>query len=279
MGAETVGQRFLSIIILLISFGPLGCAERVEGERLILASTTSTEDSGLLGVLLPAFRAAHPEYRIVVLAVGTGEALAMGRRGDADLLLVHAPAAESVFVAEGYGIERREVMYNEFMIVGPSTDPVGVGGSELLSALARMAEGGAPFISRGDDSGTHKRELALWERIGARPDGAWYSSAGQGMADVLRIADEKSAYTLTDRGTYLYLRSGLDLIPLVEGDSALLNIYGVIPVRSSPKVEGAKTFMEWLTGPEAQRVIGEYGREEFGEPLFVPSAGVIEGRE
>jgi tungstate transport system substrate-binding protein len=241
-------------------------------ERLVLASTTSTEDSGLFGHLIPAFEGAHPEFRVVVVAVGTGEALAMGERGDADILLVHAPAAESAFVAQGHGTERREVMYNDFVIVGPPGNPAGLGGSSAKEAFRRIVERGVTFISRGDDSGTHKRELTILEAAGIAPRGDWYLSAGQGMGEVLRIASERGAYTLTDRATYLFLRDKLELEILVEGDEGLLNIYGVIPVSGGRKIAGAEVFMEWITGPEAQHLIGGYGVDRFGSPLFIPSA-------
>jgi tungstate transport system substrate-binding protein len=264
-----VRATLAALVVLLAGCG----AERAPlGTRLILASTTSTEDSGLFNHLIPAFGAAHPEFRVVVVAVGTGEALAMGERGDADVVLVHAPAAESLFVARGHGTERREVMYNDFVIVGPVADPAGVAGLGVLEALCRIAALGAPFISRGDDSGTHKRELALWESAGVVPAGAWYASAGQGMGEVLRIASERAAYALTDRATYLFLREQLSLEVLVEGDARLLNTYGVIPVAHSSKLAGAEAFMEWITGAEGQALIGRYGVERFGRPLFVPSA-------
>jgi tungstate transport system substrate-binding protein len=262
----------LALALPLAFLASCGSGESARPERLILASTTSTEDSGLFNHLLPVFGAAHPEYRVVVIAVGTGEALAMGERGDADVLLVHAPAAESAFVAHGYGTERREVMYNDFAIVGPAADPAALRGLELGSALRKISESEASFISRGDDSGTHKRELALWRTVGLTPAGRWYLSAGQGMGEVLRIASERGAYTLTDRGTYLFLRDRLELEVLVEGDERLRNIYGVIPVAGSPRRRGAEAFMEWVTGEEGQRLIGRYGVERFGQPLFQPSA-------
>lgn len=208
----------------------------------------------------------------MVIAVGTGEALAMGERGDADIVLVHAPAAESLFVASGYGTERREVMYNDFVLVGPPADPAGTRGRSITEALTRIASAGAPFISRGDDSGTHKRELLLWQCAGLKPAGEWYVSAGQGMGEVLRIASERNAYSLTDRGTYLFLRGQLGLEVLVEGDERLLNTYGVIPVAGSPRLQGARVFMEWITGEEGQALIADYGTARFGRPLFVPSA-------
>lgn len=270
--AGFAGWRGVWLVALVILLGGCGFGGAGDGERLILASTTSTEDSGLLSVIRPAFSRAHPEYRIVVIAVGTGEALAMGERGDADVLLVHAPAAESLFVARGHGTERREVMYNDFVVVGPAADPAGVRGLGAVEAVGRIAAARAPFVSRGDDSGTHKRELLLWHAAAIEPAGSWYLSAGQGMGEVLRIASERHAYALTDRGTYLFLGSQLGLEVLVEGSAELLNTYGVIPVAGGPRLAGARVFMEWITGPEGQALIGEYGAARFGRPLFVPSA-------
>jgi tungstate transport system substrate-binding protein len=268
-GLLLVRAALAALIALLMG---CGAGQVPEAERLILASTTSTEDSGLFTHLLPAFGAAHPEFRVVVIAVGTGEALAMGERGDADILLVHAPAAESAFVSGGHGTERREVMYNDFVVVGPEGDPAAIRGLGVAAAFRRIAEVEARFISRGDDSGTHKREVGLWEVAGITPGGEWYASAGQGMGEVLRIASERYAYTLTDRATYLFMREQLGLEILIEGDDRLLNIYGVIPVAGSPKLAGAEVFMEWITGGEGQALIGGYGVERFGSPLFVPSA-------
>jgi tungstate transport system substrate-binding protein len=261
-------------LLLLALLTLTGCAaEQPAPERLILASTTSTEDSGLFTHLLPAFESAHPEFHIAVVAVGTGEALEMGKRGDADVVLVHAPEAESLFVAQGYGEERREVMYNDFVIVGPEGDPASVRGlADPTEALARIAASRAPFVSRGDDSGTHKRELALWKLAGLTPAGGWYLVSGLGMGEVLRLASERRGYTLTDRATYLFLKGNLSLDVLVEGDARLRNIYGVIPVRGSAHSAGARAFMEWITGPEGQARIGEYGVERFGRSLFIPSA-------
>lgn len=259
------------LFLVLATYG-CGSAPGPRPERLIVASTTSTEDSGLFQYLLPAFHAAHPGYRVVVIAVGTGEALALGERGDADVVLVHAPAAESAFVAAGHGTERREVMYNDFVLVGPGSDPADLRGLEIGNALGRLAGSGKPFISRGDDSGTHKRELSLWAAAGMIPAGDWYLSAGQGMGEVLRLAGERRAYTLTDRGTYRFLREQLELEILVTGGAELRNTYGVIPVSGGTRQEGARLFMEWLTGAEGQALIGRYGVAEFGEPLFTPSA-------
>jgi len=241
---------------------------------IILASTTSTQDSGLFDEMLPAFENAYPGYTVKVIAVGTGEALELGRNKDADVLLVHAPASEEEFVAEGYGTERREVMYNDFIIVGPASDPAGISGMEDASAaLAQIAEAEADFISRGDDSGTHKKELSLWERAGIEPSGDWYQEVGQGMGEVLRIASESDAYTMVDRATYLALMDTLELDILVEGDDALFNQYGVIPVTDASNPEGAQAFADWITSSEGQDLIAQFGMERFGQPLFIPNAG------
>jgi len=247
--------------------------EPVEPTRLVLASTTSTQDSGLFDVLIPAFEEAYPEYTVEVVAVGTGEALELGRNKDADVLLVHAKASEEELVAEGYATERRDVMYNDFIIVGPESDPAGVGGTtDAAAALTAISESGAEFASRGDDSGTHKKELQLWEAAGIEPSGDWYLSVGQGMGDTLKLASEKGAYTITDRATYLNLRDTLQLEILVEGDSALFNQYGVLPVTDATNTDGAEAFTEWVTSAEAQAIIEEYGVNTFGQPLFVPNA-------
>lgn len=242
-------------------------------ETLVLASTTSTEDSGLFDVLIPAFEAAHPGIRVHVVAVGTGQALELGRRGDADVLLVHSPAAESAFVAAGHGTERREVMYNDFVIVGPASDPAGVRGlTDAVEALGRIARVGARFVSRGDDSGTHKKERELWTTLGIEPEGAWYLDAGQGMGEVLGMASEMRAYTLTDRSTFLFMKDRLELEIVVEGDPRIYNHYGVIPVRGAKRSDAAHAFAHWITAREGQAVISDYGVERFGRPLFIPSA-------
>jgi tungstate transport system substrate-binding protein len=266
------------LVVGALALGALagvGCAEgRTE---LMLASTTSTEDSGLFEELLPAFEAAHPEYEVHVTAVGTGQALGLGRRGDADVLLVHAPAAESAFVADGFGTIRCEVMYNDFVVVGPSVDPAGLAGlTDAVVALRRIAASRAPFISRGDDSGTHRKERALWGQAGLTPEGRWYKEVGQGMAEALRMASEARGYGLTDRATYLNQRDGLELEVLVEGDDRLFNQYGVIPVAGAAHPAAARAFAGWITGPEGQALIGGYGTPRFGRPLFVPNAGMCD---
>lgn len=252
------------------------CAvERVATPReLILASTTSTEDSGLFEVLLPAFQRAHPDYQVKLIAVGSGEALSLGRRRDADVLLVHAPASEEAFMREGYGDTRLPVMSNDFVIAGPPEDPADVRNSaSALDALRRIASTTAPFISRGDNSGTHQKELELWVAAGIDPEprAAWHMDVGQGMGDALRVANERHAYILTDRGTYLFLTRSLALEILAEGDETLVNPYSVITISSARNPEGAAAFARWIVSGHAQTLISEYGAERFGRPLFEPA--------
>ncbi len=252
---------------------PVAEEEPVETTDLILASTTSTQDSGLFDVLIPAFEEAHPEYKVNVIAKGTGEALELGQNKDADVLLVHAKAKEEAFVADGYGTERRDVMYNDFIIVGPAADPAGIKGtSTAAEALARLSAAGGTFVSRGDESGTHTAEKNLWTKAAITPAGDWYVSAGKGMGDCLTMASEMGGYTLTDRATYLNMEDALELEIVVEGDTALFNQYGVIPVTDATNMEGAQAFAEWITSDEGQAIIAGYGVEEFGQPLFFPNA-------
>jgi len=243
---------------------------------LILATTTSTQDSGLLDDLLPRFESGTG-LSIKTIAVGSGEALAMGRRGDADVLLVHSKAAEDEFMAAGHGSLRLDVMHNDFVLVGPPSDPAGVRGLPAVDALKKIAERGALYASRDDRSGTHARELELWRKAATSPAGKpWYLATGQGMGETARVASEKQAYTLADRGTFLALRKTLDLAILVEGSPELWNSYRVIVVspRKHPKTreKEAMRFAEWIVTPAVQKVIGEFGREKYGTPLFVPDA-------
>lgn len=247
---------------------------------VILATTTSTQDSGLLDVLIPRFEQ-RTRYRVKPVAVGTGQALKMGQMGEADVLLVHAPKSEEAFMRTGAGADRRLVMHNDFVILGPEADPAAIKGlHDTEEALGKIASSDSPFVSRGDDSGTHKKERELWAKAGIEPEGAWYIESGTGMGQTLRIASEKGGYTLADRGTYLALRDTLDLRVLVEKLPPLLNIYHVIGVNPEkfPKVNaaGGRAFADFLVSPEAQRTIGEFGREEYGQPLFVPDAGKSE---
>ena len=255
-----------------------------EPQVLRLATTTSTADSGLLDAILPGFEAAY-NARVDVVAVSTGQAIEIGQAGDADVILVHARAREDAFVEEGSGLARYDVMYNDFIIVGPTDDPAGVQGmTSAAEALAAIAAAEAPFASRGDDSGTHTKELSLWEKAGVTPEGDWYNSLGQGMGETLTFANESNAYTLTDRGTYLSMSATLPNLAIMVGgdsiadnaDSALLNPYGVIPVNpelsANINAELAQQFVDWLISPEVQEQIGQYGVEEFGQPLFYPNA-------
>ena len=240
---------------------------------LLLASTTSTQDSGLFDVLIPAFEAAYPQYVVKVTAVGSGEALKLGENKDADVLLVHSPAAEKTFMEAGFGIERKDVMYNDFIIVGPSSDPAGIKGLKTaVEAFTKISAAKSLFYSRADKSGTNAKELAIWKAAGIEPAGDWYQSTGQGMGETLKIANEKLGYTLADRATYLSAKEGLDLEILVEGDTLLYNQYGVIVVAGAGNEQGAKDFLTWITSAEGQDVIGKYGVEKFGQALFVPNA-------
>lgn len=244
----------------------------VEQTKLVLASTTSTQDSGLFDELIPAFEKAYPEYKVEVIAVGTGEALKLGENKDADVLLVHAKAKEEAFVAAGFGTERHDVMYNDFVIVGPAADPAGIKGMTVAAdALKKVQASGATFVSRGDDSGTYTKEVSIWKAAGETTPTATptYQLAGKGMGDVLKMASEEAAYTLTDRATYLSLKDTLKLDVMVEGDKALFNQYGVIPVAGATNAGGAQAFMDWILGPDGQKVINEYGVEKYGRALFI----------
>jgi len=247
-----------------------------EGAKtMILATTTSTEDSGLLDYILPDFTE-KTGITVEVVAVGTGQAIQLGIDGNADVLLVHDRAKEDAYMAEGHGTRREDVMYNDFVIVGPADDPAGIRGMTSASeAFAKIASSGSTFISRGDDSGTHSKEKKVWAAAGIEPVGDWYISAGQGMNDVLTMAEEQLAYTLSDRATYLSRTlSGYALEILVEGDPVLFNPYGVMDVNPAKypdvKADYAQQFIDWITSPETKELIASFGVEEFGAPLFTP---------
>lgn len=251
-----------------------GSASLAAGPTIRLATTTSTDNSGLLKALLPPFEQSTG-YKVHVIAVGTGKALRLGQNGDVDVVMVHAPAAEQRFVDAGHGVNRRDFMYNDFVIVGPKNDPAGVRGMrDAAGTLKRIAERQAPFVSRGDDSGTHKKELSLWAMAGAKPQGSWYRAAGQGMGKVLQMATELEAYTLTDRGTWLAMQGKLTLDVLVEGDERLANPYGVIAVNPNryPDInyKGAMALIAWVTSPEGQTIIRDF--KVNGHALFIPTA-------
>jgi len=242
--------------------------------EIVLASTTSTQDSGLFKVLIPAFEKDNPTYTVKVVAVGSGEALKLGENKDADVLLVHSPKAEVSFVASGFGEYRKQVMYNDFVIVGPSADPAGIKGDTKASdAFKKIAAASATFVARGDGSGTDTKEQSIWTSATVTPKGqAWYLSTGQGMGEVLKLTSEKQGYTLSDRATYLTMKDSLKLEILDEGDKALFNQYGVIPVAGAKNVAGAHAFADWITGPKGQAVVRSFGVEKFGRPLFIPNA-------
>jgi tungstate transport system substrate-binding protein len=245
--------------------------------NIILATTTSTQDSGLLDVLIPLFQE-QSGYTVQTVAVGSGEAMKMGEEGNADVLLVHAPASEIAFMEAGNGTDRFLVMHNDFIIVGPAADPAAIKGmTSAKDAFKAIYDAGAQFITRGDDSGTHKKELALWKSAELDPAGqAWYVETGQGMGASMTVASEKGAYILTDRATYLANKDNYQLEILVEGDTSLLNVYHVITVNAEkwPAVnyEGALAFANFMINADTQAVIGEFGMNKFGQPLFYPDA-------
>jgi tungstate transport system substrate-binding protein len=247
---------------------------------VILSTTTSTQDSGLLDVLVPIFER-QSGYTVKAVAVGTGQALALGGRGEADVVLAHAPELEKKYVIEGKMLNRRLVMYNDFVIIGPARDPAGIKGlGSAARALRAIAQTGARFVSRGDNSGTHILEKSLWKLAGVEPSAPWYIESGQGMGQTLGVADERNAYTLTDRGTYLAYQKSLRLPILLQGDRPLLNIYSVMEVNpaNGPKVNtsGGKAFADFMVAPETQKLIKTFGVDKYGQALFVPIAGMRE---
>lgn len=270
---DTWRKRTVFIVGVIFSFIII-VGQVVAEERIRLATTTSTDNTGLLQVILPPFEKMC-NLTVDVIAVGTGKAIKLGEDGNVDLILVHAPEAEEAFVEGGYGINRREVMHNDFVLLGPTSDPAQIAGEKHIGrAFTRIARTGSLFVSRGDDSGTHKKEKEIWKMAGINPDGAWYLEAGQGMGTVLQMAHEKLAYTISDRGTYLAYRPKVDLIIMSEGDPSLYNPYGVIAVNPArhPQVKYVKAMalIGWLTSPECQKLIGNFTKE--GEVLFHPDA-------
>jgi len=279
------------LLALTLAFSLVGCAKSATSPTtstptvsdVVLASTTSTQDSGLFDVLLPAFEKAYPQYKVKVIAVGSGEAIKLGQTKDADVLLVHSPAAELKFLADGYAKSRADVMYNDFVIVGPKSDPAGVKGSaDTTAAMLAIQKAGkagkATFVSRGDSSGTNTKELTLWQKSGiATPTPTadpWYLSTGQGMGETAKVTDEKkNAYTLIDRGTWLSMKSSLPGLEIVlEKQKALLNQYGVIVIPGSKNEAGGQAFADWILSAEGQKVIGEFGVAKYGQQLFTPNA-------
>lgn len=271
-------MKKLFSILLVASFLLISCnTNEFQAQDLLLVSTTSTQDSGLLDVLLPAFTA-QTGYHVQLVAVGSGQALKIGEQGNADVILLHSPDAEKEFVASGFGIDRRLVMHNDFVIVGPPSDPASLRTQPtLVDSFKAIFTSASTFVSRGDESGTHVKELALWKNAGLDPIGeAWYLETGQGQGATLSIASEKRGYAITDRGTFLAYKSNVDLEILFEGDPVLLNVYHVITVNpekwSNVSLAGAKAFADFVTSPEGQKLIGEFGVEQYGEPLFFPDA-------
>lgn len=267
----------LAISFSIAIFIGAGRAQERKTRDLILATTTSTVDSGLLDELVPIFEK-RTGFRVKTIAVGTGQALAMGEKGEADVLLAHSPRAEKMLVDSGAAGNYRLVMHNDFMIIGPADDPAKIKGKKPGEAFKSIYDWGAVFVSRGDDSGTNKLELALWEETGLDPKGAkWYVESGQGMGATLMMASEKGAYTLSDRGTYLAQKANARLDILCEGDASLKNIYHVMEVNPEKfgkvNAEGAEAFIDFITSPEIQQLIGQFGKAKFGQPLFFPDAG------
>jgi len=268
-----------ALILLLISLWSLNVVDAAEPaqKNVILSTTTSTQDSGLLDVLVPLFEK-QTAYSVKTVSVGTGQALALAAKGDADVVLVHAPSLEKQYVSEGKLLNRRLVMYDDFVIIGPKDDPAKVRSTKsVVEALKRIEQAKASFVSRGDNSGTHVLEKSLWKSAGVKPKGAWYIEAGQGMGATLGIANERNAYTITDRGTYLAFRKRVTLPILIQGDKELLNIYSVMEVNpaNGPRINsaGGKAFADFMVAPQTQKVIGTFGVEKFGQSLFIPVAG------
>jgi tungstate transport system substrate-binding protein len=264
----------IAVLLAAVAWSPA----QAQQKNIILSTTTSTQDSGLLDVLIPIFEK-KTGYFVKTIAVGSGQAMAMGRKGEADVLLVHSPAAEKKFVAEGYGVNRRIVMHNDFVVVGPAEDPAKIKGTQAAAgAFKKIASAGSLFLSRSDKSGTHSKEMLIWKAAGINPGGQkWYQQTGLGMGRTLNVASEKKGYTLSDRGTYLALKKNLGLVILTEGDAILLNVYHVIEVNPAkwPKVNaaGGRAFADFMVSKEVQGIIKTFGVEKFGSPLFFPDAG------
>ncbi|MBU7006604.1 substrate-binding domain-containing protein [Phosphitispora fastidiosa] len=281
----------IMLIVLMLTVSAAGCTganqeppkedagkqvQEPAVKEVILATTTSTTDSGLLDVLKPEFDK-QTGYDLTIVSVGSGAAIAMGEKGEADALLVHSPKDEQRIEDSGVAVDRQLVMHNDFVLVGPADDPAGIKGQPVEEAFKAIADKKALFLSRGDESGTHKKELGIWEKAGISPAGEWYQETGTGMGATLNVAAEKKGYTLTDRATYLALKENMNLQILLEGDQALLNIYHVMQVNpemfDKVNVEGGKAFVDFMVAPETQEIIKTFGSDKFGQPLFFPDAG------
>jgi len=270
---EMISTLLTAVLAAASAVAPAWAQSKV----VILSTTTSTQDSGLLDVLVPMFER-QTGYTVKTVSVGTGQALALAARGEADVALVHAPELEKKYVADGKMLNRRLVMYNDFVIVGPEADPAQIKGEKsAVAALKRIAETGSRFVSRGDKSGTHILETNLWKQAGITPAGPWYIESGQGMGATLGVADDRRAYTLTDRATLLAFSKRVALKIMVQGDRPLLNLYSVMEVNSTngPKVNaaGGKIFADFMVAPETQKTIAKFGVDKYGQALFVPVAG------
>ena len=266
-------KKFLIVLLLALT-----ACNTNQTKDILLVSTTSTQDSGLLDVLLPAFES-QTGYQVRLVATGSGQALKIGEQGNADVILLHSPDAEKEFIANGFGIDRRLVMHNDFVIVGPPSDPASLLSKLTLdSAFESIYSSASTFVSRGDESGTHVKELAIWKNTGLDPYGqSWYLETGQGQGNTLSIASEKGGHALVDRGTFLAYKSNLNLEILFEGDPFLLNVYHVLTVNpelwDSVNLEGAKAFEDFITSSDGQSIIDDFGVREYGQPLFFPDAG------
>jgi tungstate transport system substrate-binding protein len=270
-------EKYRIVVLLVAAFLLASCtASLSRPDALLLVSTTTTQDTGLLDGLLPAFTD-QTGYEVQLVAVGSGQALRIGEQGNADAILLHSPAAEKEFIENGFGIDRRLVMHNDFVIAGHPTDPAGIRGKSPVEAFQQIYDSDAAFVSRGDESGTHIKELALWEKAGFDPAGRkGYLETGQGQGATLLVASEKGAYALVDRGTFLVYQQNLDLDILVDGDPFLVNVYHVITVNPAKwpntNVAAAQAFSDFITSPEGQALIGRFGVEDYGQPLFIPDA-------
>jgi len=266
----SIKKIIFSLLIFMLIFSSAAAAQEI----LTMATTTSTENSGLLAELIPPFEEKF-NVRVDVVAVGTGAAIELGRNGDADIIFVHAREAEDEFVANSYGVNRRDVMYNDFVILGPTSDPAGLRDTEnAAEALEKIAASKTEFVSRGDNSGTHKKELSLWDSAGIKPEGSWYLESGQGMGPSINMADERQAYILADRGTFLAYSGDIELEILNSGDPALFNPYGIIPINPAyhthVNYQMAMAFTGYVTSQQGQNLINNYMR--YGKQLFYPSA-------
>lgn len=276
-----------SLICIMLLLTLTGCkqaepkaqTQAISGGSIILSTTTSTRDSGLLDYILPVFTQ-ETGIEVKVVAVGSGKAIQMGVDGEADVLLVHAKSSEEQFIKDGHGLARYDVMYNDFVVLGPQDDPAGIEAGakgDVIAAFKILNGAGAPFLSRGDDSGTDKKEKIIWKEAGIEPKGDWYLSTGKGMGDVIMMADEMAGYTIADRATYLAMRDKIGLKIVLEKDKGLLNQYGVIAVDPQKNDlingEGAKAFVDWILSEKTQSLIGKFGVEAYGQALFTPNAG------